>query len=473
MIQLYDYQQKYIKSLRAAMKKGQKKLILCAPTGSGKTVMFSYMASRANNKQNSVLVFTHRSELLTQAGGAFNEFGLNPEYINAGSRPDLNEKLHVAMIETFHRRIDEYLDFLQTRDVIIFDEAHLQNFNKILDYIDTNQYVIGATATPFRKGKERCLSENYDEIIQVVDTPELIKLGNLVPAISYGVNINLKGLKKRGDDYDTSQYYEENKIYKGVVTNYEKHALGKKTIVFASNVESSKRVCQEFIDKGYNARHVDGTSSDRDEIFKWFDITPNAILCNCGIATTGFDQKDIECVVLYRATTSLPLFLQMCGRGSRTYPNKKDFKILDFGNYIQRLGFWEDPRSWDIKKKPKTKEGQAVTKNCPSCEAMNYASVNNCVVCGYEFPEKEKEKTEEEIVLEVLKKHEIKGKLIDQLTMDELIICQKTKVLKTHFVWRVIRTKGWIEEYGNSMGYSRGWAYRQESEPTGFKNKRI
>jgi DNA or RNA helicases of superfamily II len=60
-------------------------------------------------------------------------------------------------------------------------------------------------------------------------------------------------------------------------------------------------------------RHLDSTmdAETRKERLKWLKITPNAVLCNVGILTTGFDEPTIEVVILYRATTSLPLFLQM------------------------------------------------------------------------------------------------------------------------------------------------------------------
>src|SRR6056297_2491479 len=101
MIELYDYQKSYINELRKNIKKGNKNLILCSATGSGKTVMFSYMTKSAIDRGRSVLVFTHRSELLIQAGGAFTEFGLSPEFIEAGTNPNLCNNLHVAMVETF------------------------------------------------------------------------------------------------------------------------------------------------------------------------------------------------------------------------------------------------------------------------------------------------------------------------------------------------------------------------------------
>jgi hypothetical protein len=44
------------------------------------------------------MVFTHRKELLKQAGSSFEKFGLTPEFINAGSKPDLTKSLHVAWL---------------------------------------------------------------------------------------------------------------------------------------------------------------------------------------------------------------------------------------------------------------------------------------------------------------------------------------------------------------------------------------
>ena len=228
------------------------------------------MTSEAVHRNKSVLVFTNRGELLRQAGGAFSEFGINAEYFEQGVYPDLSKRVHVAMINTFLNRIDELLDFLLSRDLIIIDEAHLQDFNKLLDLIPRSQIVIGATATAIRKSKERCLSVDYDAIIQEIDTPELLELGKLTPAISYGVEIDTKGLRKSGDDYDTRKYYDDNKTYKGVVWNYEQLSKGEKTILFASNISSSKQVCAEFVAAGYNAKHVDGKSKNRKDIFEWF-----------------------------------------------------------------------------------------------------------------------------------------------------------------------------------------------------------
>jgi superfamily II DNA or RNA helicase len=154
MIELYLYQKDYIHSLKDAMKRGQRRLVLCAPTGAGKTMMFTYMVSEAIKRGKQVIVFTHRRELLTQAGGSFEKFGLSPEFIEANKTPNIDAQLHVAMVETFNRRLSTYELILARKDLIVFDEAHLQNFTKLFPYISKNAYVIGATATPYRKPNE-------------------------------------------------------------------------------------------------------------------------------------------------------------------------------------------------------------------------------------------------------------------------------------------------------------------------------
>ncbi len=467
MIQLYEYQKEYIGSLRDSIKRGNRRVVLCAPTGAGKTIMFTYMISSHLKKGGRVLVFTHRKELLKQAGGSFEKFGITPEYIQSGKQPDLTKPVHVAMIETFNRRKDEYSLLIKNKTLVIIDEAHLQNFNKVLPLIPPSTIVIGATATPERKGKDVQMSDFYTDIVQIMDTPDVIELGKLNPAKSYGVQIDLSGAKRTANDYDTEKYYTENKLFEGVVNNWEKHAPQSKTILFASSVKSSMEVAQEFYSRGYEARHIDGKMSEakRNETLEWFANSPNGVLCNCGILTAGYDQPDIETVILYRATTSLPLFLQMCGRGSRLFPGKNHFKILDFGNNIQRLGFWENRRIWKLDNSTKNKKEQpAPVKICPKCDAILRASETKCDYCGFVFPKKKK--TKEEVELIELENVKAQGKKLSNLSIQSLITLQKTKELKAPFVWRVIRSRGEGEilYYAKLMGYKQEWVRRQKEE---------
>src|SRR5690554_4868958 len=127
--------------------------------------MFSYMVKQHLERGGSALILTHRIELLNQAGGAFQNFNLHAETIEAGRTPDLTKPLHVGMVETIYRRLDRYALFLKSKTMIIVDEAHINSFTKVLNEVDPNTYVIGATATPYRKGRKTPeLAEFYTDI---------------------------------------------------------------------------------------------------------------------------------------------------------------------------------------------------------------------------------------------------------------------------------------------------------------------
>ena len=135
MIKLRPYQNDIIQSLRNSFKRNRR-TILCAPTGAGKTIMFTYLISEHLKRGGNVLVLTHRSELLKQAGSSFEKFGLTPEYITSGSKPDLEAKLHVGMVETIDRRKETYSSFLASKSLVVIDEAHLNIFTKLLPLIN-------------------------------------------------------------------------------------------------------------------------------------------------------------------------------------------------------------------------------------------------------------------------------------------------------------------------------------------------
>ncbi len=461
VIQLWDYQQTIVRDIRQSVLAGHKRICLCSPTGSGKTVMFSFMASEHLKKGGKVLIITDRIELLKQAGEDFGDI----REIKSGHEPDLSKNLHVAMIETLFKRLNRYDNYLLSRTMIIIDEAHKQAFNKLFPHISPETLVIGATATPFRNGNQESMDQFYTDIVQVIDTPELIEKGFLARARTYGVDIDLKGIGKRGADYDTGQMakrYSENKIYDGVIENYNRICPGTKAILFASNVESSKEMAMKFQLAGIEARHLDSenvSAAERREILNWFNHTKNGVLCNIGILTTGFNQKDIETVILYRATTSLTLFLQMVGRGSRVIPGLKDsFTLLDFGNNVKMHNFWEAPRTWTLaKKKKKDKVDVAPVKICPSCNAMLAVSVRQCSFCNFEF-KKEYAGKNEFAELQLLSPGEI-WKIAQTKDVKERARMVKAKLLGSFHTLHAIQTKEEGLEFCNEMGYDPKFAY--------------
>jgi len=252
---------------------------------------------------------------------------------------------------------------------------------------------------------------------------------------------------------------EKMQLYDCDYENYQRLTPNKKTSIFAPNIKSSLLLVEKLSEKGLNIKHVDGNTpeKERKEILLWFKNTTDALISNVGILTAGFDEVSIECVILYRATKSLPLFLQMVGRGSRTSENKKEFYILDFGNNIQRHGFWEQDREWSLVKKPKPK-GVAPVKDC-KCGALLKLNIRICPYCGFEFPPP-KEKETIEVILEKLKKDDIE--LYKQY--QKFIKLEKKAVDKGYkkgwVIWQLKTIKD-FEDYERFKNYKKGWAKYQ------------
>src|SRR5690625_1732185 len=95
-----------------------------------------------------------------------------------------------------------------------------------------------------------------------------------------------------------------------------------KTIVIYVNKEHILKTTKEFQLAGVKSDQILSGDKKRDEKIEAYRNNELQVLLNCDIATTGFDIPDIQCVVVNRSTASLPLWLQMVGRGSRTAPGK-------------------------------------------------------------------------------------------------------------------------------------------------------
>lgn len=108
MIELYDYQHDCVNATRRAIAEGHKNILVQSPTGSGKTVIFSYIAKNAIQKGGRVLILTDRVELLTETGGTLSQFEIKNQLVTAGQMapPPPYWPCFVGMAQTLARRIE-------------------------------------------------------------------------------------------------------------------------------------------------------------------------------------------------------------------------------------------------------------------------------------------------------------------------------------------------------------------------------
>ena len=464
MLNLRQYQTNQINEVRRVFTQGHNSVIMQAPTGSGKTVMFSYIVKSAVERNSRCLILTDRVELLEQSGGTFEKVGINYDNITAKTKAVPLSLVCVAMVETIKRRLKSRLDFqmyLRTIDLLIIDEAHKAAFDPIFAYLKLDCYVIGATATPIRQNAKKPLKDYFSAIVEGPSINSLIKLEYLSKPKYYGVSVDLSKVKiKAGefDEHDQEKVFSDVKVFEGLKHNLEKYAKGKKTMIFCSSVQSSINVAHEL-----SCLHIDGemNPAKRTEILTTFETTPGAVMTNCAITTTGYDHPEIECIVLYRATTSLPLYLQMIGRGSRVTETKKNFIILDFGMNVQRFGYWHIDRKWslDPPKKKSRKKDVFPVKFCPECGAVLSVNVKTCEYCGYIYPVTEKERVFAE--LQELTYAEIQKRMNEASSVEEMEQIRIAKGYKVGFLLHKFKTFEQFQEYEKLKNYKKGWSYIQ------------
>jgi len=442
------------------MQKGHNHIVTQAPTGSGKTIVFSFMVKSAADKGKRCLILTHRTEILEQTGGTFDRLNIQFENITASTRAIPRSKILVAMIETIKRRALKRLDFqmlLRSVDLLILDEVHLGNFFEVFQYFTPSCYVIGFTATPVSTAK-RPLSQNFTSLVTGPSIVSLIAENYLSKPRYFGVSVDLSKIKMKAgefDERDQERLYSETKVFEGLRHNLDKHASGLKTMIFCPSVASSEKVASEL-----GCAHVDGSMSagTRDAILTTFETTPGAVLTNCGITTTGYDCPGIECIVLYRATTSLPLYLQMIGRGSRVAPGKSTFVILDFGMNVQRFGFWHIDRVWSLEPPKKAKKGKDVfpVKFCPQCGAVVSVNAKTCPECGYIWAVTEKERVFAE--LSELSFSQVQKRMSEAESVQEMEDIRVGKGYKVGYLLHKFKSEEQFYEYEKLRSYKNGWA---------------
>ena len=470
---LYPYQLQTIDELDLGFETHLRQIAVL-PTGGGKTVLFSEIALRAVTSGKVVLVLTDRIELFNSACDAISGLNIPICKINKDNNNIYaGAKMFVGMVETVARRLAKMqgINF----DLIIIDECHRGNFFKILDAYP-NVKTIGFTATPIHKK----IPLYYTNMINVIDIPELVDKGYLVPCHPYQVVDDFSDIETESDEFDESllfNHFNSSKLYDGVIDWYRAVCAGKQTIVFNVNIDHSNKMAADFNAAGIKSYSITSKTPDdeRKYILESFARGDFPVLNNCGILTTGYNEPTIEAVIVNRATKSLALWLQMQGRGSRICPaiNKKKFIVVDFGMNHGRHGWWDDVRTWSLNPPDKKKKRNRFvrssysisTKDCLKCRAVMSAQAVICRACGHGSGLSTIPKLSAGILIDLKTKIPVSlvDKHISDLSVIELVDLQNTGLHTEKSITRVILARGAsaIAEYASITGKPDTWINEQ------------
>ena len=330
---LRDYQLRTLDGIRTTLA-DHSSVLATAPTGAGKTVMFSEIVRRALLKDLPCDIVVHREELLVQAARTIRtQTGLSPGIVwrtyQQWDRP-VRVIAHGSLLNR-----DAIPPSVHRPAFLILDEAHHASAPSWRHGVSIlkPRWLIGFTATPFRTDKEPLIPDPFAKVIHTVTPQELIEQGRLVPPIvespavsdgsgepqPIGRAANLPNIYLQSVRYAVAQGRNKIILFVSGTANATPSQVGVKT---------QELLRQYGIPAGLV--HEKSGSKDRKAACQAFEKHPTAALINYMTLTEGFDSTSVDCVILGRSTKSEATIIQMIGRGLRLHPGKKDCLVLDF-----------------------------------------------------------------------------------------------------------------------------------------------
>jgi superfamily II DNA or RNA helicase len=321
------YQTECVERIEGELRNGPSTLAVLA-TGLGKTQVFSVVAKRWTGR---VLVLAHRDELVQQARARLEQVTGEAIGVEQAEWYSGKERIVVGSVQTVYK--DKRLERMLMRgnfSLVIVDEGHhytAVSYRRPLDRLRSEgAKVLGVTATPDRSDEE-ALGQIFESVAFRMEIAEGMEAGYLVPVVGQRVwveSVNLSEVKSTAGDLNLKDLDEVMlKGVEGIVKETVSRWPDRCGPVFLPGKASAKLAAERFnAIKPYSAAVVTDDTSKEDRRQIMADVKRGRIqyLCNCMVATEGFDWPQANIVVCGRPTKSRSLYAQMVGRGTRVLP---------------------------------------------------------------------------------------------------------------------------------------------------------
>jgi superfamily II DNA or RNA helicase len=396
---LRPYQTQAIDDLRQGFRAGHIRQILSASTGAGKSVVMLDMVRNAVEKGSRTIFICERRNLVEQFSAHLDRAEVEHGILMAGHwrfRPG-------AMVQVASAQTLERMESLPAFSIAFIDEIHASMRKSVVKMIETRPSlkVVGATATPFHP----LLAKYFTNVVSAPSMAALVEMGNLVPFRTFVAHeIDTTGVKVVAGEWQKDELETRGRQIVGdIVMDYVKlsqDVFGRKSkaICFSCGIAHGAELMQNFLDVGVNAVQLaSGVDEDfKTEVLREFSKADSNIdiLISVDMLSRGFDQTDIEHVILARPLKkSFSQHVQMIGRGARPHEGKTFCLIQDHaGNALRFADDWDEfyhngaaalvgKADAKPKKEPTQKEKEAA--KCPKCGSLWPSRADVCLNCGH------------------------------------------------------------------------------------------
>ena len=182
------------------------------------------------------------------------------------------------------------------------------------------------------------------------------------------------------------------------IAMWMRRAAGARTVAFCANVAASRELAARLRDADVPAVHMDGTTPADERRRMLADLHEGEVrvLCNVDVASEGFDEPLVECVLLLRplGDEGLRLYIQQVGRALRVAPGKARCVVLDCIGATHRFGPITGPPASDYAfedsavcalgraKGKAAAAAAAAVRRCTSCGNLRHRDLLTCPACA-------------------------------------------------------------------------------------------
>lgn len=337
-------QEKALQKLEELRVKKEKKALVIAATGSGKTYLSVFDVKKIQPK--ALLFLVHRENILLSAKKSFETIlGDSFTYgLYTGNKKEEDKNYIFSTIQTM---TNSFSNFSQNYfDYIIIDEAHhvtSPSYKKVIEYFKP-KFLLGLTATSNRMDGNS-IYEVFDENIACdIRLNDALEHNLVVPFHYFGIS-DIQSI-----DYENIDLNKIDELAKLLSVNkradfiiekmnfYSFFGTKRKAIGFCVSKEHAFFMNEKFNEKGINSLCL--TSEDsiqkREETIKKLEDEKDSleVIFTVDIFNEGIDIPSINTVLFLRPTNSPIVFVQQLGRGLRKHKNKDFLTVLDFiGNH--------------------------------------------------------------------------------------------------------------------------------------------